>query len=869
MRRYGHLLISLLGFFLVPAARPQTTGEIPTASLVHTNLVVDRLGRVLERDGVPSAQPNPSPEWALAVLVSLVPPGPQVTHATLALIGGTAVAGKDFAFLTPQGPDARLTSAPFSFNGSDGGILVFSFLNDTPRGGPRTMHLQLRGSAAVRVGSASNLWITLVDPPALVSASLQTDAGDVLLEARGGTGVFLVERTGDTNVAVTVDYSVTDPRPLWMGQEPQVVPGRLTLSAGQRLAEVRVAITNDAVVNPGALEFRITGVSPGAIFPEPWWYSHRAVAAVEVIDDEEPPNLDPTFVPRIRGGGIIDAVEQSDGRLVVAGTFREVDGTSVPGLARLHRDGSLDASFRPAISLLSGGGYGSVRLGLLRDGAIAVAWWESREEGAVSRLSILLPDGSVDPSFRPSEAVREEWAWSGLSRPGQGPFVALPDGGFLASVDWSVWNIHRDGTMEWTDLPGGFPLRAAQGRDGSVVLSTDGYLLRRRADGTNDAGFERVANEALSSFASSVGAIASDAEDRLWVGLHSSDGVAKPTLVRLLPDGRLDPAFPPRAIGVHSLARRGTEIWGLGWDPRLSSQPVARILFGWDATGRETARQPVTVLESRSQVIGLFGDRAVVLGLEMSRAIGPGMLFFALRTGPLAPTQVNVFPAPEIQLGAEDVPSWWGYLFRRFARVDHFEGDGSIEVSIRRSGPTTGAASVGWRTRDRSAKSGSDFLGVTGGRLDFAPLEVEKRVSIPIVADAEAEGIEFFDIEITDAEGIAEVGPPLRLWLGELRLKVLGVTQGTALIGDRVEVEIENPFFGIATSDPRLSGNGSWNPWFEISEDQRSWGSDFSMEWMDYGSGRAALTLPPRPGAMRRSVFVRGVMGAPSRRWGD
>jgi hypothetical protein len=866
MRRYGHLLICLLGITLIPAARPQTSGEVPTVSLVHTNLVVDRLGRVLERDGVPSAQPNPSPEWSLVVRVTLVPPGPQVTNATLALVGGTAVAGRDFAFLSPQGPNAGLTSAPFHFNGPEGGILFLSLLGDAPRGGPRTMHLQLRGSAAVRVGSSSNLWITLVDPPALVSASFQTDAGDALLEARGGTGVFRVERTGDTNVAVTVDYTVTDPRPLWMGQEPQVVPGRLVLSAGQRLAEVRVAVTNDAVVNPGALEFRITGVSPGAIFPEPWWdSSRRGVAQVEVIDDEEPPNLDPTFAPRIRGGGIVEAFEQSDGRLVVAGTFREVDGTPVPGLARLHPDGSLDASFRPAISEIPSMSYPRVRLGLLRDGAIAVAWWERREEGEGSRLSILLPDGSADPSFRPSEALREEWARSGLSNPGEGPFVALPDGGFLASVGGSVLNIHRDGTMEWTDLPEGNGLRAAVGRDGSVVVVTDGYyLLKRRADGTYDGGFERAATEALSSFGSSVGAITIDAEDRFWVGLHSSDGPLKHTLVRLLPDGRLDPAFPPRAIGVHSFAQRGTEIWGLGWDPRLSSQPVARILFRWDTTGREVVRQPVTVFGSGSKLVSRSGDRAVVLGLQTS-ILGWNSPFFALRTGPLAPTQVNAFPAPETEIAT---PSWGSYLRSRFARVEYFENEGSIQVSFRRAGPTTGPASVGWRTRDRSAKSGSDFLGVTGGRVDFAPLEVEKQVSIPIVADSEAEGVEFFDIEITDAEGIAEAGPPLRLWLGELRLKVPEVKQGTALTGDRLEVEIENPFFRIPTSDLRLSGNASWNPWFEISEDQGNWGAAF-WEWQDYESGRFGLYLPPRPGPMRRSVFVRGVMGAPWQRYLD
>lgn len=167
------------------------------------------------------------------------------------------------------------------------------------------------------------------------------------------------------------------------------------------------------------------------------------------------------------------------------------------------------------------------------------------------------------------------------------------------------------------------------------------------------------------------------------------------------------------------------------------SRPEARILFGWDATGRETARQPVsTGLGSGSQVIGLSGDRAVVLESHLGDAF-PERSCRSSRfvRGRWLRTEAKLLPAPEIQYG-----------FRGFARVDHFESEGSIQVSFRRAGPTTGPATVGWRTRDRSAKSGSDFLGkVTGGRVDFL-LEVEKQVSIPIVADAEAEGVEFFDI---------------------------------------------------------------------------------------------------------------------------
>ena len=54
------------------------------------------------------------------------------------------------------------------------------------------------------------------------------------------------------------------------------------------------------------------------------------------------PNLD------LKGTGTVNAIARlSDGRLIVGGSFREVDGTAIHNLARLNADGSLDASWHP------------------------------------------------------------------------------------------------------------------------------------------------------------------------------------------------------------------------------------------------------------------------------------------------------------------------------------------------------------------------------------------------------------------------------------------------------------------------------------------------------------------------------------------
>src|SRR6185436_9203420 len=49
-------------------------------------------------------------------------------------------------------------------------------------------------------------------------------------------------------------------------------------------------------------------------------------------------------------GAVATLALQSDGRILIGGTFTSVNGTVRSYLARLHADGSLDSSFAPASS---------------------------------------------------------------------------------------------------------------------------------------------------------------------------------------------------------------------------------------------------------------------------------------------------------------------------------------------------------------------------------------------------------------------------------------------------------------------------------------------------------------------------------------
>lgn len=76
----------------------------------------------------------------------------------------------------------------------------------------------------------------------------------------------------------------------------------------------------------------------------------------------------------------------------------------------------------------------------------------------------------------------------------------------------------------------------------------------------------------------------------------------------------------------------------------------------------------------------------------------------------------------------------------------------SVNVMVQRLGSAIGATSVDYATADGSAKAGTDYTAKTG-TLNFAANESEKSITIPIINDSLAEGIEIFHINLSNPRG--------------------------------------------------------------------------------------------------------------------
>lgn len=200
---------------------------------------------------------------------------------------------------------------------------------------------------------------------------------------------------------------------------------------------------------------------------------------------------------------------QADGKILLGGNFSSVGGQARSYLARLHADGTLDPSFNPVV----GGGFLAAyvqTIAVQADGRLLIGGYFTTVSGqARGSLARLLPNGTLDPDF--NHLV-------------EGTVYALalqPDGALV--------------------LGGGFTKVSGQTRNN---------LARLQANGTLDGQFTPAAN-------APVLAMAIQPEGKILLGGRFSTLAGQPRnyLGRLWADGTLDDAFDPDADArVYSLA---------------------------------------------------------------------------------------------------------------------------------------------------------------------------------------------------------------------------------------------------------------------------------------------------------------------------
>lgn len=256
---------------------------------------------------------------------------------------------------------------------------------------------------------------------------------------------------------------------------------------------------------------------------------------------------------------ILKSVVQPDGKMIVSGLFTLYNGANRNRVARLNADGSLDATFNPG----SGANSQVTSISLQSDGKIILGGSFTSFNGSVAnRIVRLNSDGSIDGSFAvgsgAGSAVRTT--------------LVLSDGKILVGGSFTTFNgmahnrvirLNADGSIDNSFSgvgPNGDVNSLAVHTDGKILVgghftnyngSNRNYLTRLNTDGSLDAGF--VTGTSLSG---AIYAIEVDADDKILAGgdFTSFGATGRNRIIRLQSNGALDASFNPGS-GANNIVR--------------------------------------------------------------------------------------------------------------------------------------------------------------------------------------------------------------------------------------------------------------------------------------------------------------------------
>ena len=247
---------------------------------------------------------------------------------------------------------------------------------------------------------------------------------------------------------------------------------------------------------------------------------------------------------------------QTDGKIIVLGSFKNFNGVPRRNVVRLNEDGTLDPTFQPAIGPFTSdsSSFADV-VSSQPDGKVLIGGTFNAANGVMHNGLIRLnADGSIDGSFQPDTGANT--AVEAVSVQSDGRIII---GGGFASVNGTARDglarLNADGSLDEAFNPDfgveGQPLTIVAQADGKLVVGGDfnqvgenvrNYIARLDTDGSDDPGF--VPREGTLS----VAALAIQPGDgEVLVGGNFSEvgGAAINALARLNTDGSVDPSFAP------------------------------------------------------------------------------------------------------------------------------------------------------------------------------------------------------------------------------------------------------------------------------------------------------------------------------------
>jgi uncharacterized delta-60 repeat protein len=483
--------------------------------------------------------------------------------------------------------------------------------------------------------------------------------------------------------------------------------------------------------------------------------------------------LDPNFAPVIGSGSNVLALAiQTDGRILLAGQFTNVNGVNRYGVARIQPDGSLDLSFDPGAGVGSSGSNEVYSITLLSSGKVLLSGaftnFNSLQRNYIVRLNA---DGTVDSSFDPGPGADQVITTTTVQPDGKvliGGEFALVDG----QLRRHIARLNGDGTLDesFSPSPGltlldpyPYPVHMVT----AVQLQPDGRVLvggsfnyangvlrpglaRFNADGSLDQDFD-AANASFAYGGFSINAMALQTNGQILIcGPFSSIqnspriGLARLNGVGANGPGRFEFSVAQALVNEGA----GNAVFTVV-RTRGSLGPASVSYSTADGTAHAPARYTPTsgVLSftngetRKSFLVPIIDDHiaenqgccSIYIDLLDSEGI-PWEVFSASLQNPTGGAAIGPQASSIVEIEDNDTAFSFGASTYTYGELDGLAG-----VTVQREGNRDGTNAVTCSTSDGTAIAGLDYVAKTS-TLVFAPGEISKTFRFVILENALGEG---------------------------------------------------------------------------------------------------------------------------------
>ena len=472
--------------------------------------------------------------------------------------------------------------------------------------------------------------------------------------------------------------------------------------------------------------------------------------------------IDAQFNPGAGADNPVYAVAlDASGHVIIGGAFATVNGRSRPGIAMLNADGSVDPAFDPQ----QGANGNVLALAVQLDGKILVGGDFTRINGnSVPYLARLNPDGSVDASFNTGTGPDRPVRAIALQSDGR-IYVGGTFTNYNGTARGHLARLLADGTLDTTFLTSveganrdvtGLALQfdnklIVVGEFTSFNGVSRGRITRLLRNGKTDPtiNFGEGANEAISTVAIQpdrkiiIGGrfTAYDGEARYFLARLFGGSIAGPGALEFLtPTFKVNEGIGSAPITV---VRRGGTTAEITTDyftgtgsatPGTDYTAVSGILTFPEGETRQTFLVPIV-----NDFVGEPNETVPLVLTNQSPGVAQGAV-------------------PRATLIILNDDSGVGFSSPTYTVSEGTSG-GAIQIDVLRTGATNGTSIVSYATLNGSARAGSDYTAASGV-LTFAPGVTLQSFSVSINNDTTIEPSETFSVILTNLIGSGAISIP-------------------------------------------------------------------------------------------------------------